>query len=53
MTTIEMIWRGLILVILVFLAWSSFIGGGILAGALLLFCIPIWLFIGLYNMGYF
>jgi hypothetical protein len=24
-----------------------------LAGSLLLFCIPIWLFIGLYNLGYF
>jgi hypothetical protein len=53
MTTIEMIWRGMILVILVFLAWSSFVGGGILAGALLLSCVPIWLYIGLYNMGYF
>jgi len=53
MTTFEMIWRGSILVILAFLAWSSFVGGGILAGALLLCCVPIWLYIGLYNMGYF
>ena len=53
MNTFEMIWRGSILVLLAYLAWSSFVTGGILAGSLLLFCIPIWLFIGLYNLGYF
>jgi hypothetical protein len=53
MSTFEMIWRGLILVILAYLAWSSFIAGGILTGFVLLLCIPAWLFIGLYNLGFF
>jgi len=53
MNTFEMIWRSSILVILAYLAWSSFVTGGLLAGSLLLLCIPIWLFIGLYNLGYF
>jgi hypothetical protein len=53
MTTFEMIWRGSILAILAYLAWTSFIAGGILVGSLLLFCIPLWLYIGLYNVGYF
>jgi hypothetical protein len=53
MTTFEMFWRGSILVILAYLAWSSFLAGGIFVGSLLLFCIPIWLYIGLYNLGYF
>lgn len=48
-----MIWRGSIVVVLAFLAWISFATGSILAGFLLLLCIPAWLFIGLYNLGYF
>lgn len=27
--------------------------GGMLVGLVLLSCIPVWLFIGLYNLGYF
>lgn len=53
MRTFEMFWRGSILVILGYLTWSSFVAGGMLAGVLLLSCIPVWLFIGLYNQGYF
>jgi len=53
MKTIEMIWRGSVAAILAYLAWISFTAGGILAGSLLLLCIPAWLFIGLYNLGYF
>ena len=53
MTTFEMIWRGSILVLLAYLAWSSIMAGGLLVGSLLLFCIPIWLYMGLYNLGYF
>jgi hypothetical protein len=53
MKTFEMIWRGSIVVILVYLSWLSFAAGGILAGLFLLVCIPAWLFIGLYNLGYF
>jgi hypothetical protein len=53
MTTFEMIWRGSILALLAFLAWNSFLAGGILVGSVLLLCIPIWLYIGLYNLGYF
>jgi hypothetical protein len=48
-----MLWRGSILILLAYLTWSSFIGGGLLSGLLLLSCIPVWLFIGLYNQGYF
>lgn len=48
-----MIWRGSILVILAGLAWSHFAAGGLLVGSLLVFCIPLWLYIGLYNSGYF
>jgi hypothetical protein len=51
--TFEMMWRGSILVILAYLAWSSFLAGGMFVALLLLCCIPIWLFIGLYNLGYF
>jgi hypothetical protein len=53
MSTFEVFWRGAILVILAFLTWNSFIAGGVMAGFLLLSCIPVWLFIGLYNQGYF
>ncbi|HET9908625.1 MAG TPA: hypothetical protein VFQ23_18395 [Anaerolineales bacterium] len=53
MNTIEMIWRGSVLVVLGYFAWSSFLAGSILAVFILLFCIPVWLFIGLYNIGYF
>ncbi len=48
-----MFWRGSVLIVLAYLAWFSFAAGGILAGLLLLLCIPAWLFIGLYNLGYF
>ncbi len=53
MNTLEMFWRGSVLLVLVYFAWSSFVAGGMLAGGLLVFCIPIWLYIGLYNIGYF
>ena len=53
MNTIELIWRGLILIVLAYFAWSSFVTGGVLSGVLLLLCIPVWLYIGLYNIGYF
>jgi hypothetical protein len=53
MKTFEMFWRGSIVVILVYLAWLSFAAGAPMAGAFLLLCIPAWLFIGLYNLGYF
>ncbi len=39
--------------ILAGLAWSHFADGGLLIGSILVLCIPIWLFIGLYNAGYF
>ena len=48
-----MFWRGSVLVILTLLTWNTFVAGGLLAGVLLLSCIPVWLFIGLYNQGYF
>ncbi len=53
MKTFEMVWRGSVVLILVYLAWISFAAGSLLAGAFLLLCIPAWLFIGLYNLGYF
>jgi hypothetical protein len=53
MNTIELIWRGLILIILAYFAWSSFVTGSLLAGIFVLLCIPVWLYIGLYNIGYF
>lgn len=53
MTTFEMIWRGSILALLAYLSWSSFVAGGILGGLFLLVCIPVWLYIVLYNHGYF
>jgi hypothetical protein len=48
-----MLWRSLVAFALGYLAWNSFVAGGMVAGLLLLFCIPIWLFIALYNWGYF
>jgi hypothetical protein len=53
MKTFELIWRGSIVVILACLAWFSLATGSVLAGLFLLLCIPAWLFIGLYNLGYF
>jgi hypothetical protein len=52
METFEIIWRGAILFVLAFLAWNYLIGGGLLAGALLLVCIPVWLYIALYSLNY-
>lgn len=53
MKTFQMFWRGSILIILAYFAVSSFVTGGLLAGSFLLFCIPLWLYIGMYNLGYF
>ena len=52
MQTFEILWRGAILILLAFLAWNYLIGGGILASALLLLCIPAWLYITLYSLNY-
>ena len=52
MNTLEMIWRGAILLVLAFLAWNYFMGGGILVTFLLLLCIPVWLYITLYSLNY-
>ena len=52
MITLEIIWRGAILLVLAFLAWNYFWGGGILVSALLLLCIPVWLYITLYSLNY-
>jgi len=52
MKTIEIIWRGLILLGLAFLAWINFSTGGILAGSLLLLCVPVWLYVALYSLEY-
>ena len=52
MITFEILWRGLILLVLAFLAWNYFLGGGILVSALLLLCIPVWLYITLYSLNY-
>jgi hypothetical protein len=53
MNTFDMFWRGLILAVLALLTWSNLVAGGLASGILLLSCIPVWLFIGLYNRGYF
>ncbi|HEX2997379.1 MAG TPA: hypothetical protein VHP14_21330 [Anaerolineales bacterium] len=53
MKTFELVWRGSIAIMLASLAWLSFATGSMLAGVFLLLCIPAWLFIGLYNVGYF
>jgi membrane protein CcdC involved in cytochrome C biogenesis len=52
MKTFEIIWRGLILLGLAFLAWINFNTGGIMAGSLLLLCVPVWLYVGLYSLEY-
>jgi len=52
MKTFEIFWRGLILLGLTFLAWVNFSTGGILAGSLLLLCVPVWLYITLYSLEY-
>ena len=52
MITFEIIWRGVILLVLAFLAWNYFLGGGILVSVLLLLCIPVWLYITLYSLNY-
>jgi hypothetical protein len=52
MKTIEIVWRGLILLGLAFLAWINFSTGGILAGSLLVLCVPVWLYVALYSLEY-
>ena len=52
MIAFEIIWRSAVLVLLAFLTWSYFLGGGVLVGALLLLCIPVWLYIALYSLNY-
>jgi hypothetical protein len=52
MITFEILWRGAILLVLAFLAWNYFLGGGILVSVLLLLCIPVWLYIALYSLNY-
>jgi hypothetical protein len=52
MITFEIVWRGAILLVLTFLAWNYFLGGGILVSVLLLLCIPVWLYITLYSLNY-
>ena len=52
MRTLEIIWRGSVLFVLAFLAGSYFLGGAILAGAFLLVCVPVWLYITLYMLNF-
>jgi hypothetical protein len=52
MQMFEIIWRGAILLLLGFLAWNYILGGGILVGAVLLLCVPIWLYIAAYSLNY-
>lgn len=52
MFTFEIFWRSAILFVLAFLAWNYFLGGVILVSVLLLFCIPVWLYITLYSLNY-
>ena len=52
MKTFEIVWRGLILLGLAFLAWINFSTGGNLAGSLLLLCVPVWLYVTLYSLEY-
>jgi len=52
MRTFEIIWRIAILVMLALLSGSYFLGGGIGAGALLLVCVPVWLYITLYMLNF-
>ena len=51
MRNFEIFWRSAVLVVLAFLSGSYFIGGGILAGAFLLLCVPVWLYIALYMLN--
>jgi hypothetical protein len=51
MRTFEIFWRSAVLVVLAFLSGSYFVGGGILAGAFLLLCVPVWLYIALYMLN--
>jgi hypothetical protein len=52
MQTFEIIWRCAVLLVLAFLAWTYFIGGGIVISGLLLLCVPVWLYITLYSLNY-
>ena len=52
MRTFEIIWRSAILFMLALLSGSYFLGGGIVAGALLLVCVPVWLYITLYMLNF-
>jgi hypothetical protein len=52
MRTFEIIWRGAVLLILAFLAWSYFMTGAMLGGLLLLLCVPVWLYITLYSLNF-
>lgn len=52
MRTFEFIWRGAILFVLAFLAWNYFLGGGVVVSALLLLCVPVWLYITLYSLDF-
>lgn len=52
MQTFEFIWRGVILLLLAFLAWNYFTGGVILVSVLLLLCVPVWLYITLYSLNF-
>ena len=52
MRTFEIIWRGIVLFALALLSGSYFLGGGVLAGAFLLLCVPVWLYIALYMLNY-
>ena len=51
MMTFELIWRSAVLVILAFLAGSYFLAGGIAVSAVLLLCVPVWLYITLYSLN--
>ena len=48
----EILWRSTVLFVMAFLAWNYFLGGGILVSALLLLCIPVWLYITIYSLNY-
>ena len=52
MKTFEIMWRGLILLGLAFLAWTNFSTGGFFGGSLLLLCVPVWLYVALYSLEY-
>ena len=52
MNTFEIIWRGAVLLVLAFLAWTYLISGVLLVGLLLLLCVPVWLYITLYSLNY-